>query len=45
MFNATDRDPLTIPNIKTLSAFNVVVRTREFLGSAPLTFFGPGMSP
>ena len=38
-------NPITISNINTLNAFNSVVKTREFLGSAPLNFFGPGMSP
>ena len=37
------QNPITISNINTLSAFNEVVRTREFIGSAPLTFCGPGM--
>ena len=30
---------------KAVLAFNFVIGTREFNGSAPFTFFGPGMSP
>jgi hypothetical protein len=45
MFNDTERLPITVPNIMDLKAFNSLLGTREFRGSAPLIFNGPGMLP